>query len=176
MCLQFDDIKTVEGWGNIPSNYSHLEFNGLLAMKPADPGLEGLISESDLNCAVSSPNAIYGTRYNHDPPVVPKVRLAKSSNFSSFALSSLKIKPLDMPPFSYTRLTLRGGRAQMHPLEWSVDFPTGFHDMFTVKIQEFSGETWSGLESLQITADFVNGGYNMDWEFCFDDLEIILER
>lgn len=174
--MQFDDISTTEGWGNIPSDYSHLEFNGFLAMKPDDPELEGLISEFDLNCAVSSPNAIYGTRYNHNPPTVPEIRLAKSSNFSSFALASLKIKPLDMPPFSHTKLTLRASGAEMPPLEWSVDFPNGFHDMFTVKIEEFSGEDWSGLQSLQITADFVNGGRYMDWEFCFDDLEIVLER
>lgn len=176
MCLQFDDIGTEEGWGDIPSNYSHLAFDGFLAFKPDDPGLEGLISETDLNCAVSSPNAIYGTRYNHHPAVVPEIRLAKNSTFSSFALASLKIKPLDMPPFSYTKLTLRGNRARKSPREWSVDFPTGFHDVLAVNIEEFSCESWDGLESLQITADFVNGGAYMDWEFCFDDLDIILER
>lgn len=143
MCTQFDDIGTVEGWGDIPTNYSHLEFDGFLAIKPDDPGLEGLISESDLNCAVSSPNAIYGTRYNNHPAVIPEIRLAKNSTFSSFGLASLKIKPLDMPPFSYTKLTLRGNRAQMSPLEWTVDFPNGFHDTFLVKIEEFSGKSWA---------------------------------
>jgi len=81
-----------------------------------------------------------------------------------------------MPPFSYAVLKLRGIPAQGEALEWSVDFPNGFHDMFTVKIDEFSGKSWRGLDSLQITADFVNGDQYMDWEFCFDDLEVALER
>lgn len=172
---QFDDINTIEGWGDIPRNYSDLAFDGFLALQPDAPALEDLISEHDLNCAVSAPNAVYGTRSNRAPPAIPEISLAKESVFSSFALSFIKIKPLEMPPFGYSKLTLRGFRDEKPPLEWRVDFPFGYHDMFKVDIEEFSGTKWSGLRRLQITADFVNADTYMDWEFCFDDLEILLE-
>jgi hypothetical protein len=173
--VQFDNIATSDGWGDIPSNYSYLSFNGFLALTPDDPALEDLISEHDLNCAASSPNAVYGTRSNRRPSAVPEIVLAKESAFSSFALLSLKIKPLDMPPLGYAKLTLRGIRDKKFPLYWSVDFPHGFHDMLKVDIEEFSGMEWSDLSSLEMTVDFVNAGSYMDWEFCFDDLEVVLE-
>lgn len=150
--------------------------DGFLAFRPDAPELEGLISGFDLNCAVSTPNALYGTRFNDNPPETPRIQLAESSVFSSFALVSVDIKPLNMPPLGHAKLTLRAGRFDQPPLEWSVDFPHGFHTMFKVKIEEFSGEQWTALRNLQITADFVNGGRCMDWEFCLDNLHIIFER
>jgi hypothetical protein len=172
---QFDDVKTHNGWGNIPTNYSELVFDGLLALRPDASALEGLISEHDLNCAVSSPNAVYGTRYNHNPPTIPQILLVKGSRYSSFSLVSLKVKPLNMPPLGYATLKLRGLRRNQQPLDWSVDFPHGFQDMFTVDIENYSGTKWKDLNSLQITADFVNDGHYMDWEFCMDDFEVILQ-
>ena len=151
-------------------------FDGFLAFRPDDPALEEFISKNDLNCAVSSPNAVYGTRYNSAPLAVPVILLAKDSKYSSFQLVSVKIKPLNMPPLGFTKLRLRATRAGGRlPLDWDVDFPHGFHDMFNVKIQEFSGTPWNNLRSLWISADFVYNGRNMDWEFCLDDLEVLLE-
>jgi len=56
------------------------------------------------------------------------------------------------------------------PLEWSVDFPSGYHLPFLVKMEEFSGKTWKNIYKIEIVADF---GYDaLDWEFCVDDLEV----
>jgi hypothetical protein len=152
-----------------------LDFEGFLAFKPNASSLTDIISKHDLNCAVSSPNAVYGTRHNSKPPSIPDITLAEHSGFSSFTLLSVRIKALNMPPLGYTKVALRGVRQTGLPLDWSVDFPHGFHDMLHVKIEEFSGTSWSGLQSLSITADFVNEGSYMDWEYCLDDLEVILE-
>ncbi|RMZ76296.1 hypothetical protein DV737_g4905, partial [Chaetothyriales sp. CBS 132003] len=180
---QFDDIETDGGWGEVPSNYGSLHFEGFYVFKPTDPEIGRVISENDLNCATSKPNALYGTRFNfEDEPKLPfisaaapfsqddKMTVGSMTGGSSepptlFELESLKVKALDMP-FAYTTLSL--------PLEWAVDFPAGFHDMFKVDIEAFSGRKWSNLTKLEIWADFHDdsNGIVLDWEYCFDDLRV----
>jgi len=155
-------------------------FDGFAVFKPSDPALDGLLSEHDLNCATSSPNAVYGTRYNRNQFETPRIMLDYSNVTAmetnrTFTLHHLKIKPLDMP-FAYTKLTLKGRQVDGHQLEWNVDFPAGFHDMFKVDITGFSGQKWNNLQYLDIMADFVNGGQFLDWEFCLDDLEVSLNN
>jgi hypothetical protein len=152
-----------------------LSFQGFAILQPNATALKGLISEHDLNCAVSAPNALYGTRYLQDKMMLPQIQLTNQSTYTSFALKSMYIKPLDMPPFSHATVRLEASRIGGEQLQWSVDFPNGFHDTFQIRIEEFSRTSWSKLSSLQITADFVNGDQLMDWEFCLDDLEIELE-
>ena len=182
---QFDDIETENGWGEVTTNYSFLDFDGLLAFKPTDPELDGLISGKDLNCATSSPNALYGTRYIYDSGTekkatkLPYIALSPAANASageptSFQLRTLKIKPLDMP-FAYTTLSVRGHRPKKETLEWAVDFPAGFHEMLHLHIEAFSGHSWSGLNKLELWADFHNGDMVLDWEFCLDDVELEFE-
>ena len=176
---QFDDVETYKGWADVPSNYSFLEFQDFFVFKPSDPELKGLISEYDLNCAASQPNALYGAR------PLPKTRLptirlnnaserAKSKS-RSFKLHSLKIKALDMP-VSFAKINLRGVKHDNTTLLWTVDFPAGYHDMLNVDVALFSGETWDQLEEVQIYADFHHAGTTMDWEFCIDDLQVSLEN
>lgn len=57
-------------------------------------------------------------------------------------------------------------------LEWSVDFPAGFHDILVVKLEEFTHQVWDNMTRVEIWADFHNAGSTMDWEFCIDDLAV----
>lgn len=94
-----------------------------------------------------------------------------------FTLIGCWIKPTDAPEPG-TTIRLRGYKAgeekvegeteETEALEWEVEFPSGFHDMFEVRIEEFSGMKWERLRRVEIVADF---GYEpLDWEFCVDDL------
>lgn len=169
----------------MPANYSFLDFGGLLAFKPTDPELDGLISEEDLNCATSRPNALYGTRYNLDSghkrglTGLPFIALSSSPNApaskpTSFELRALKIKPLNMP-FAYTTISLRGYKSHNETIEWEVDFPAGFHNVLEVDIARFSGHHWAGLTKMEVWADFHNADMVLDWEYCLDDLELVFE-
>lgn len=181
---QFDDIKTHGGWADVPSNYSFLDFGGFLVFEPSATELDNLISPEDVNCATSSPNALYGTRYNfepdrtNEPKQAPYFALSSSSHCSqqlrsSFALRALKLKPLNMP-FAYTTLSIRG-HGRNATLDWSVDFPAGFHDMLSIEVEKFSRQIWTNLTKVEVWADFHNDDFVIDWEFCLDDLEIVLE-
>ena len=158
----------------MPSNYSFLEFTDFHVLKPSDAALKGLISEHDLNCAVSAPNALYGAR---PLPLdrLPRIQLHNSSNSNhgpkSFTLHSLAVKPLDMP-LAHAKVNLRGHQFSDDTLMWDVDFPAGFHDILDVDIAAFSGQVWDQLETLQMWVDFHHSGTTMDWEFCLDDLKV----
>lgn len=152
---------------------------------------EGLISAHDLNCAVSNPNALHGSRYNvqssvlaldqdEEPSTLPYIR--PSNRDTSFSLKAFKVKPLNFPINSVT-LNVRGTRAakSVSPLEegddqpnmtWSVDFPAGYHEVLNVTMQDFTHHNWHNLSRLELWADFNNADTLMDWEFCIDDLEI----
>lgn len=182
--VQFDGISTDNsGFGYVPDAYHHLNFDGLYPFKPQADAFKEKLSEHDLNCAVSAPNALYGARYRvgksqlryqmsrHED--VPAIHIdAKSAAVFGihpyFTLHSLKIKPLDIP-LSHTTLYLKGYTSEQ-VLHWQVDFPLGFHDMLHVRIDEFSKRKWQKLERLELFANlYYDGG---DWEFCLDDMEV----
>ncbi|RVX70932.1 hypothetical protein B0A52_06089 [Exophiala mesophila] len=186
--LQFDDLETNHGWGDLSQPYAGLVFDGFYPFKPSHPTFEGLISVHDLNCAVSKPNALHGTRYNlqtrpastkQQPQTTRLPSLRPSNEDAVFTLESIKMKPLNFP-INQVRMHLRGVRATSDSsapedgsaLEWSVDFPAGFHDVFHVKLEEFTHQTWDNLTRVEIWADFHNAGSSMDWEFCIDDLAV----
>jgi len=94
----------------------------------------------------------------------------------------MKMKGLDAPEPG-TRIEILGykvngttGKGDGEVLEWGVFFPAGFHDMFEVKIEEFSGVRWDGLWKVEMKADFGEdtgrADEGLDWEFCIDDLAI----
>ena len=144
-------------------------FEGFYAFDPTHPYFDGIISVHDLNCAVSKPNALYGSKVTKQSPVVKSYDESRS-----FTLHALKIKPLDLP-VGFVTINLRGLRSNnsIPPLAWSVDFPAGFHDVLVVRMKEFTKTSWEGLTRLEVWADFHNGEVEMeDWEFCIDDLEL----
>jgi hypothetical protein len=162
----------------VPSNYTFLEFQDFQVFKPTAPELENLISKHDLNCAASSPNALYGARALPSTQV-PTIRVndtfeSVNTQRQSFTLHSMKIKPLDMP-FAHASLHLRGTSRDNETVTWTVDFPAGFHAMLDVDIASFSGNPWNQLRQLELWSDFHNG-YTMDWEFCLDDLKVSLDN
>lgn len=173
--LQFDDITTQAGLANVPSPYHHLNFNLYSVFKPSDPALEGMISEHDLNCAVSSPNALVGSRLYENGHgasfgIANAAAMAEEGLQPYFTLRSFYIKPMDAPAPGTTVYVKGYSKAQKEPLMWHVDFPNGYHLPFQVKLEEYSGEEWSEIYKVEITADF---GYDaLDWEFCMDELEI----
>ncbi|KAI1613269.1 hypothetical protein EDD36DRAFT_465401 [Exophiala viscosa] len=176
--LKFDDIKTPAGFADIKTPYNDFLFEGFFAFNPAHPRFEGRISSHDLNCAVSKPNALYGTRDNFDVGQTssferkPLIRPANTSD--TFTLHALKIKPLDAP-LGLVTVNLQGYRSAADgPLEWSVDFPAGFHDVLYVQIEDFSKQTWNRLKSVELWADFHHDDVAMDWEFCVDDISVEL--
>jgi len=173
--LDFDDVETPDGFGNLTPSYSGFVFDGFYAFEPSHPRLDGVISSFDLNCAVSKPNALYGTRDNFGPGARtrdrrPSIHLGGGTN-NTFTVQALKIKPLNMP-LGFVTVTLQGFRQPDGLLTWSVDFPAGFHDVLDVHLEEFSQRRWDGLERLEIWADFHYNDVTMDWEFCLDDLDI----
>jgi hypothetical protein len=188
--IQFDDIDTSAGWGVFSEPYHGLIFDGFYPFKPSHPRFEGLISAYDLNCAVSKPNALHGSRYNIDsnvgsvdeheePTKLPSIK--PRNRDSSFNLYSFRVKPLNFPINSVT-LHLRGTRADgsasqyrgdnMSDILWSVDFPAGYHEVLNVSVQDFTHHDWHNLSQIELWADFNNADSTMDWEFCIDDLEV----
>ncbi|KIW13935.1 hypothetical protein PV08_06716 [Exophiala spinifera] len=183
---QFDDIKTTDAFGNISTPYNGLIFDGFYAFDPSDAGLKGIIWPGDTNCAVSKPNALYGTRDNfkllnsrtlgdkHIPSGSErKPSFRHTHDKGTFTVHGLKIKPLDLP-LGFVTVHLQGTRPDA-TLAWEVDFPAGYHDVLDVRLQEFSGRVWHGLERLEIWADFHYNGLDMDWEFCVDDIDVEME-
>ena len=159
----------------MPSPYQHLSFSSYSVLKPRDPALDGIISEYDLNCAVSPPNALIGSRpmenadgaYFH----VSNATLMKEEGLQPyFTLKSFYVKPMDSPAPG-TRIIVKGyTKAFKEPYLWHVDFPSGFHTPFLVRMHEYSGKEWKEIYKVEVSADF---GYdNLDWEFCLDELEL----
>ena len=147
-------------------------------VSPKDPGLDGFISPSDENIAVSSPNAVVGSRLfcKEEGEYVPasfaidSESLPRAGLQSSFTLHSFWLKPLDAPAPS-TVLYVKGYRARSKQhLLWHVEFPSGYHAPLLVKVEEYSKEAWDNLVAVEIWADF---GYDaLDWEFAIDDLAV----
>ncbi|ETI20531.1 hypothetical protein G647_08568 [Cladophialophora carrionii CBS 160.54] len=170
--LNFDDLETPDGFGQIAAGYHGLTFNYFYAFQPTHQDLEGIISVDDLNCAVSKPNSLYGSKIANESP---SIQAHDPSH--RFTVHSLKIKPLDFP-VGFVTINLRGILPERlsSPLEWSVDFPAGFHDSLHVRLEEFSKVRWQGLARLEVEADFHFNDVEMDdWEFCIDDLEVEME-
>lgn len=166
----------------MPSPYSHLSFSNYNVLKPRDPALEGMITENDLNCAVSAPNSLIGSQYTSDR--VDKLQTSMGAYFKIanatamleeglspyFTLVTFYVKALDAPPGNMT-ITVNGYVYDSNDnLSWHVDLPSGYHLPFFVKIQEFSNERWDHLEGVEIKANY--GEDALDWEFCMDDLEV----
>ena len=87
-----------------------------------------------------------------------------------FSLLNFNIKPMDAPP-PRTTITIKGySSTDRDPLEWHVDFDSGYHLPLHVKMHEFSGVAWDQLYGVEILADF--GEDALDWEFCVDDIEL----
>jgi hypothetical protein len=171
--LQFDDIETSEGFGDLPEPYHGLIFDTqFYAFNPMDHSFEGIISKHDTNCAVSKPNALYGSKTTHHTPTI-----SIHNSSQTFTLHSLKIKPLNMPTGS-ANVSIKGtpSDTKSSSLFWFVEFPAGFHDMLAVDVKVSTGVSWSNLTRVEILADFHYNDYEADeWEFCVDDLEVTLD-
>ena len=88
----------------------------------------------------------------------------------------MKLKPLNAPEPG-TRVWVKGHKVEERGegggdgvVEWGVEFPSGFHDVFKVDLERFSKEDWGRLWKVEVVADFGVGG--LDWEFCLDDLRV----
>lgn len=87
-----------------------------------------------------------------------------------FTLQSFYIKPLDAPSPGTTVYVKGYTKSQKKPYIWNVDFPSGYHLPFLVKMKEYSDKEWKEMYKVEIVADF---GYDsLDWEFCIDDLDV----
>ena len=159
----------------MPSTYRHLSFSSYSVLTPRDPKLEGMISENDLNCAVSTPNALIGSRpmENADGAyfyIANATLMTEEGLQPYFTLKSFDIKPMDAPAPGTTVAVKGYTKALKKPYVWQVDFPSGYHLPFLVKFEEYSGEAWEEIYKVEIIADF---GYdNLDWEFCIDNIEL----
>lgn len=185
--IQFDDLPTHLGLGPLPTPHHHLLFSSFSIMRPHHPALKKLISPNDLNCAVSAPNALVGSRLPKDVSaasfeIANATEMGEQGLAPGFTLHGFSIKPMDAPEPG-TDIVVKGHRVsegvdgrdgKSEILEWSVFFPSGFHDPFEVKIAEFSRQAWSRLTKVEIHADF---GYDgLDWEFCIDDLHVAFSK
>ena len=161
---------------NLPAMYHHLFFSSFIVFAPKDRALSKYISENDLNCAVSSPNALLGSRVNLEgsPPasfgITNPDSMAKDGLLPFFTLLSFYIKPLDAPPPGTTVFVKGYSYRHTMPLQWHVDVVNGYHLPLLVNMQEFSGLSWDELYRVEMWADY--GEDALDWEFCVDDLEI----
>ncbi|KIW22552.1 uncharacterized protein PV07_12429 [Cladophialophora immunda] len=182
--LNFDEIDTPDGFGNITNPYKGFVFTDFYAFKPSHSSFDGIISSYDLNCAVSKPNALYGaanddlwnSKQDYEATQRERPSIYPHNPSETFTVHALKIKPLNMP-VGFVTINLRGLRSH-NPgdiMSWSVDFPAGFHDVLDVQVETFTGKTWMGLTRLEIWADFHFDNIKMeDWEFCLDDIELEL--
>ena len=143
---------------------------------PEDQALSKYISKNDLNCAVSPPNALLGSRVNLEgsPPasfgITNADSMAKVGLFPFFTLLSFYIKPLDAPPPGTTVFVKGYSYGSKSPLQWHVDVVNGYHQPLLVHMQEFSGMSWNELYRVEMWAEY--GEDALDWEFCVDDLEV----
>lgn len=96
--------------------------------------------------------------------------MAEEGLYPYFTLKSFYVKPMDAPAPG-TKLSVRGhAKALKEPYSWHVDFPSGYHLPFLVKMQEYSSQEWRELYKVEILADF---GYDdLDYEFCIDDIVV----
>ncbi|MCJ1471023.1 hypothetical protein MMC07_009671 [Pseudocyphellaria aurata] len=180
--LNFDDISTVRGLGNVPSPYFHLSFSKYNVLTPGDPELKDMITKEDLNCAVSAPNALIGSRYQSEglksakSPEGSYFEIANASSLAEdglhpyFTLLSFNVKPLAAPAPGTWIIVNGYSHARQDTLTWKVYFDSDYHEPLLVKIQEFSKEEWSQLYGVEILADY--GEDALDWEFCLDDLRL----
>ena len=158
----------------MPSPYRHLSFSSYSVLTPRDPALDGIISEQDLNCAISSPNALIGSRPREHAEgayfdIANATSMVQEGLQPYFTLKSFYIKPMDAPAPG-TKVSVKGYTALKEPYIWHVDFPSGYHLPFLVKVEEYSGREWTEVYKVEIVADF--GYHDLDWEFCIDDLEL----
>lgn len=89
-----------------------------------------------------------------------------------FTLRSFYVKPMDAPAAPVgIKVSVKGyTKALEEPYAWNVDFPSGFHPPFLVKMEEYSGKEWKEIYKVEIVANY---GYDeLDWEFCVDDVEL----
>ncbi len=160
----------------MPTPYVYLDFHAFNVLNPRE---SPYITDEDLNCAVSAPNALLGSRLYDGINVVPasfgvsnESAMIGAGMKPYFSLRSVQLKPLSAPSPG-TKLTIQGFKwkqTEEAAIKWSVDFPAGYYPMFLVKFQEYSNESWDELVKVEIYVDF--GYSNLDWEFCLDDLEI----
>ena len=124
---------------------------------------------------MSAPNALLGSRLREDGKgasfgIANVTAMQEYGLHPYFTLHSLYVKPLDAPKPGTTVYVKGWTKAQKEPYTWHVDFPSGYHLPFLVKLEEYSGVQWKELDIVNITADF---GYDaLDWEFCIDELEV----
>ena len=137
--------------------------------------MKDYVTPYDLNCAVSHPNALLGSRASEDGPGA-SFEIANASVMTEqgiepyFSLLSLQLKPM-VAPEPGTAIWIKGyRRGKKDPLFWEVDFPSGYHLPLLVDIAKFSKQIWDKLHKVEIGADF---GYDaLDWEFCSDDIKL----
>jgi hypothetical protein len=170
-------VGTKKGLADVPSPYSYLNFFRFSIFNPRDPALSKFITENDLNCAVSSPNALLGSRVGgRDLPasfgIANVSSMAADGLQAHFKLLSFHIKPMDAPPPDVS-IYVRGHSHLQKPVEWHADFPSGYHLPFLVNMAKFSRHSWGHLHRVEIWASF--GEDALDWEFCLDDLEVQFE-
>ena len=96
--------------------------------------------------------------------------MAKEGLQPYFTLKSFYIKPMDAPAPGTNVFVKAYSKALTKSYIWHLDFPSGFHFPFLVKLEEYSGEEWKKIHKVEIVADF---GYDdLDWEFCVDNVEL----
>ena len=178
--FNFDDLSVPKaGLTSLPNPYHHLTFSSSFSVfAPQSPAFSRLIYPADLNCAVSAPNALLGSRVSENgAPASFEIANGEAPTSThkavlqpGFTFQKMMVKPLAAPEPG-TNLSIKGYReGKGESLEWGVWFPAGFHEMFEVRIEEFSGVKWDGLRKVEVKADF---GYDgLDWEFCVDDLVV----
>ena len=175
----FDDIPTPKaGLISLSNPYRNLSFTSFSVFNPHSDSLTDLISPHDLNCAVSAPNALLGSRDSRNgTPASFKIANATAMRAlglqPTFTLHSLKIKPMAAPEPG-TDLIIKGYRDGKRDLAWSVWFPSGYHRPLEVYIEKFSRVKWEKLKKVEIFAEFGYG--RLDWEFCVDDLVVELSE
>ncbi|KAL8845061.1 MAG: hypothetical protein Q9176_000733 [Flavoplaca citrina] len=188
--LNFDTLPTPHGLTPLTS-YANLTFTHASVFTPLSPSLRYIITPNDYNCAVSSPNALIGGR-DVEGGRGMGFGIAEGEGKGTFELQQFWVKPMDFPEGGDVRVHVFGYRSPSSPIErrgandevddeghgeevlkWHVDFPAGYHLPFLVKMDEYSKQSWTGLRSVEIVADY--GEQKLDWEVCLDDLVVLFE-
>ena len=209
LTLTFDELpEPPNGLSILPGPYPdrsspfHLQFNGFSLFRPDHPALSHLISENDLNCAISSPHAVLGSRYQARPLTPSKggignekenelkiasFEIASSSDDegastakTSFELRSMSIKPMDFPSGAETIIFFRGYKSRATfrgEVTFNISFPAGYHLPLHLDMGKAAAEkAWTDLRKVEIWADYGRDDKSvykgLDWEFCIDDLSL----
>jgi hypothetical protein len=179
--LNFDDLPTRHGFGNITS-YHHLDFSSFTLINTSTAASAGNISHADTSCSTSSHNALIAHK-SKTPSLWPRIALDPLAHYLPgqapfFSLHGMSMKAMNASNLIVCILIQAYGVDEQKSVRTidglsvcSRSAPGGYVDITGV----FPG--WGrAVNMVEISAEALMGTGEeqkwVDWPFCVDDLTV----